>query len=334
MSADPPLDQDPSENMQLSVSFPHRVFAAGFSLDPSLFKAAIGSLSFTPGENFIALVEGPRDVPRLEKKFQYPVRYPPTKIKWHPHSHEESSQIFASTSDALRIFKMESQSHFSLSAELKNENPDISAPYTSFDWSRQDPTKICCSSIDNFCTIWDVQKKSVYRCVVAHSREVLDVAFSHDEPLFASVSADNSMRLFDLRVLNTCDLLFEHSDPLLRVAFNSSSKYLATVSLKMKDILIIDMRKPLVPIYTLRYHKDPVNSIDWSPTNSDVICSVSDDKRAHLWKLNPADQVTTPLLEYVSAESMVNLSWSGAHPEWIGIVKENSFNIIKSTISS
>ncbi len=79
------------------------------------------------------------------------------------------------------------------------------------------------SSIDTTCTLWDLQvcfATSLF-CVfsieiliwiqaqvaktqlIAHDKEVYDVAFAKGTDIFASVGADGSVRMFDLRCVSS-----------------------------------------------------------------------------------------------------------------------------------
>ena len=55
------------------------------------------------------------------------------------------------------------------------------------------------ASIDTTCTIWDVQTQQVKTQLIAHDKEVYDMGFTSGTDVFASVGADGSVRMFDLR---------------------------------------------------------------------------------------------------------------------------------------
>ncbi|KAI9215856.1 hypothetical protein BC828DRAFT_394629 [Blastocladiella britannica] len=77
---------------------------------------------------------------------------------------------------------------------------DLVAPLTSFDWNEASPNLVVTSSIDTTCTVWDVNTAQAKTQLIAHDREVFDVGFaSGTSDIFASVGADGSVRLFDLR---------------------------------------------------------------------------------------------------------------------------------------
>lgn len=90
---------------------------------------------------------------------------------------------------------------------MQNKNSDFCAPLTSFDWNEHDPNLLGTSSIDTTCTIWNVETQQVRSQLIAHDKEVYDIAFARGTDVFASVGADGSVRMFDLRyVLSRCSL--------------------------------------------------------------------------------------------------------------------------------
>lgn len=63
-----------------------------------------------------------------------------------------------------------------------------------------DTSLVVTSSIDTTCTIWNIETGQATTQLIAHDRDVYDVAFTHHSPdMFASVGADGTIRLFDLR---------------------------------------------------------------------------------------------------------------------------------------
>lgn len=86
--------------------------------------------------------------------------------------------------------------------------------------------------------------------------------------MFASAGEDGSVRHFDLRDLEHSTIIYESEDasPLLRVAWNKQDpNYLATIMMDNKNVIILDIRVPMLPVATLSGHKGCVNSISWAP---------------------------------------------------------------------
>ncbi|KAM0789994.1 hypothetical protein ACM66B_005324 [Microbotryomycetes sp. NB124-2] len=189
-------------------------------------------------------------------------------------------------------------------AALANSKAEFSAPLTSFSWSALEPTHIVTSSIDTTCTVWDISNGTPVTQLIAHDREVYDVAWSPaSKDIFASVGADGSVRMFDLRSLEHSTILYEATapvpaasngstsgsknngvnpsspnpstssksgssatqpSPLLRLAFSPHApSYLSVCHADSSDVQILDIRSPGVPVLELKAHQGAVNGIAW-----------------------------------------------------------------------
>merc|ERR1719439_349262 len=103
-----------------------------------------------------------------------------------------------------------------------NKNSEFCAPLTSFDWNETNPSIVGTSSIDTTCTIWDIEREQPLTQLIAHDKEVYDIAFARGTDVFASVGADGSVRMFDLRSLEHSTIIYETPDlsSLLRLSWN------------------------------------------------------------------------------------------------------------------
>lgn len=199
------------------------------------------------------------------------------------------------------------------------------APLTSFSWNAPSPNLIVTSSIDTTCTIWDLPSRTALTQLIAHDREVYDVDWCPGSAdVFASVGADGSVRVFDLRNLEHSTIIYEtsmqappptdqrHSSighgaftsssgmtvPLLRIAFNPwDANYLATFQLESNTVQILDVRAPGSPILELRGHSGVVNSVAWGPPSQSttrncpskgMICTGGDDAQCLVYDLTSA----------------------------------------------
>lgn len=164
-----------------------------------------------------------------------------------------------------------------------NKNSEFCAPLTSFDWNDTDPSIIGTSSIDTTCTIWNVETGQAKTQLIAHDKEVYDIAFACGTEVFASVGADGSVRLFDLRSLEHSTIIYESapppdSSPLLRLAWNKQdTNYLATFVMDSSALVILDIRVPSIPVAELHGHDQSVNALAWAPHSHCHICSAGDD---------------------------------------------------------
>jgi len=259
--------------------------------------------------------------------------YPITKIAWEPASalsqgwRSSQSELLTSTGDALRIWEYggeqdvkpsgyvgrSQQAPYKLSQKIalssaKNPTP-TSAPLTSFSWNNISPSLVVTSSIDTTCTVWDISANSAVTQLIAHDREVFDVAWvpgSIDS--FVSVGADGSLRSFDLRSLEHSTILYEAPShkamqgvaqpnsgtrpltaPLLRISFNPvDPNYIATFHADSSEVQVLDMRIPGKPVYELKAHRAPVQAIGWGASEGAMLATAGDDHQLLIWDLSPS----------------------------------------------
>jgi WD repeat-containing protein 68 len=155
-------------------------------------------------------------------EFDHP--YPCTRILWSPNVSSHSRDLLATTGDYLRLWSVESAVDSNKNNNNNNHNhgsdndndddddddddatrqrnsvvitkecllnnnktSEYCAPLTSFDWNETDPNIIGTSSIDTTCTIWDIETQIAKTQLIAHDREVFDLAFARGKDVFASV---------------------------------------------------------------------------------------------------------------------------------------------------
>ncbi|KAI8930052.1 WD40-repeat-containing domain protein [Entophlyctis helioformis] len=222
------------------------------------------------------------------------------------------------------------------------------APLTSFDWNETDPSLCVTSSIDTTCTVWDVETQQAKTQLIAHDKEVFDVAFSKGVNVFASVGADGSVRMFDLRSLEHSTIIYETPaatpqgiasaatpghPSLLRLAWNKQDpSYLATFQQDTNAVLILDIRVPAIPVTELHGHASAVTAIGWAPHSSGHICTTGEDAQALVWdisQMSTLKHIQDPLLAYTADSEINQMSWSKTSPEWIAISHGNSVQALK-----
>lgn len=262
--------------------------------------------------------------------FNHP--YPTTKIMWAPET--QTQDLLATTGDYLRLWGVAEDGTVEQKVLLNNHREsEFCAPLTSFDWNETDTNLIGTSSIDTTCTIWDVETQQVRTQLIAHDKEVYDIAFARGKDEFASVGADGSVRMFDLRKLEHSWIIYETrpQKPLLRLAWNKQDPhYLATIQMDDSKVVILDIRRPSQPVAELNGHRAGVNAIAWAPHSSCHICTAGDDRQALIWDLNDMPKpIEDPILAY-NAESDINqLQWSKAHHDWVAIAFGNKLQILR-----
>lgn len=260
--------------------------------------------------------------------FEHP--YPPTRVAFAPEHGPEN--VLATSGDYLRLWQV-GKGEVTLKATLnQNKSSEFCAPLTSFDWNEWVPSMVGTCSIDTTCTIWDIEKQVPLTQLIAHDKEVFDMAFQGPDK-FASVGADGSLRMFDLRSLEHSTIIYEtpHAQPLLRVCWNRQDRnYLATICMETPETIVIDIRRPSVPAAILSGHSASVSAVCWAPHSSSHLVTAGDDRRTLIWDLSPLPKkITDPILSYKAEAEINNLSWSVASPDWIAIAYQNKLQVLR-----
>jgi len=241
--------------------------------------------------------------------------------------------MLATTGDYLRLWSVADNGIKMAHLLNNNKNSEFCAPLTSFDWNETDPSMLGTASIDTTCTIWNVETQQAKTQLIAHDKEVYDIAFAPSTDVFASCGADGSVRMFDLRSMEHSTIIYESPDlvPLLRLCWNKHDhNYLATFLMEQSQIVILDIRAPSVPVAELQGHSQCVNAIAWAPHSSCHICTGGDDKQALIWDLTPMPKpITEPILAYNAEAEINSLQWSSAQPEWVAITFNKKLQILR-----
>jgi WD repeat-containing protein 68 len=318
---------------------PWPIYGMNWSVRPDKkFRLAMGSFveQYTNKVEIVELQEDKETGKSAFKKtgqFDHP--YPTTKIMWDPQkSPGQGSDMLATAGDYLRLWNVEEDGAVKLKCLFSNnKNSEFCAPLTSFDWNEADPNTMGTSSIDTTCTIWDVPTQKFRTQLIAHDKEVYDIAFAPSMHVFASAGADGSIRTFDLRSLEHSTIVYEQPDnvPLLRVGWNKQDpNYLATFLMEQSQVVILDIRVPSVPVAELNSHTQSVNAITWAPHSSCHMSSGGDDSQVLIWDLaSVPETITDPLLVYNAKSEISNLQWSSNQPEWSAIAFDKSLQILR-----
>ena len=259
------------------------------------------------------------------------LEYPLTKLMWGPEG--SYSNTLASSSDIIRLFKYDEQNEkLSLAFSLNNKKSKYSAPLTSFDWNSKNPSILGTASIDTTCTIWDLNKLTIRTQLIAHDREVFDIAFSQNEHIFISTGADGSIRLFDLRSLDHSTIMYETKDPISKIAFNTENSHLISAMGWNKDTVnIIDSRYAMTSLVDLKSHTSPVTGMSWAPQSGTHICTVGEDNYVLIWNIESQIENNNcgPILSYKAPEEITNVNWCLDHSEWIAITFKNQLQLLR-----
>ncbi|XP_050101155.1 DDB1- and CUL4-associated factor 7 isoform X1 [Anopheles aquasalis] len=327
---------------------PWPLYSMNWSVRPDKrFRLALGSF-VEEYNNKVQIISLDEDTSEFSAKSTFDHPYPTTKIMWIPDSKGVYPDLLATSGDYLRLWRA-GEPDTRLECVLNNnKNSDFCAPLTSFDWNEVDLNLVGTSSIDTTCTIWGLETGQplgrvnlvsghVKTQLIAHDKEVYDIAFSRaggGRDMFASVGADGSVRMFDLRHLEHSTIIYEDPahTPLLRLAWNKQDpNYLATVAMDSCEVIILDVRVPCTPVARLSNHRACVNGIAWAPHSSCHICTAGDDHQALIWDIQQMPRpIEDPILAYTAAEGEVNqIQWGATQPDWIAICYKTACEILR-----
>ena len=317
---------------------PWLIYAANWSVRrDKRFRLAVGSFVEEYGNRveIITLDEERGAFPSTPThSFAHP--YQCTKLAFIPDVECGKEDLVATSGDYLRVWNI-TDDGVAMRCLLNNsKKSEFCAPLTSFDWNEQKLQRIGTSSLDTTCTIWDLEREAVDSQLIAHDKEVYDIAWGGPE-VFASVSADGSVRVFDLRDKDHSTIIYqtpEPDTPLLRLAWNKQNpRYMATMKMDNSKVVVLDVRYPTVPVAELSRHKAAVNVITWAPHSSSHICSAGDDAQALIWDLStmatPNDGGLDPILAYGAGAEISQLRWSSTQPDWIAVAFSKSLQILR-----
>ena len=174
----------------------------------------------------------------LKNVYEQMVGYPCTKLLWSPN--ENKSSLLAFASDCIQIYDYsEEKQVLSFQARLNNLKSHYCGPLTSFDWNTINDSLLGSASIDNTCTIWDLNKQTIKTQLIAHDKEVFDIQFGNDENTFISGGADGTVRLFDLRNLDLSTIIYETEGCINKLDMNLQVSNLIVALCLEKNVIYI-----------------------------------------------------------------------------------------------
>ncbi|XP_062165656.1 WD repeat-containing protein LWD1-like [Alnus glutinosa] len=268
--------------------------------------------------------------------FDHP--YAPTKLMFFPSEDAMNPDLIATSGDYLRLWEIHDD-RIELKALLNgNKSSEFNSSITSFDWMECDTRRVATASVDTTCVIWDIEREIVDTQLVAHDKEVYDISWGGFN-VFASVSGDGSLRVFDLRDKERSTIIYENpvrDTPLLRLEWNKADpRFMATVGMDSNKVVVLDIRFPTTPLMELAKHKGSVNAVSWAPRIGRQLCSGGDDSRALIWEVvemgfrSEINGDVEPEMWYGSTAEINQVRWSPMELDWIGIAFLNKLQILK-----
>jgi len=190
------------------------------------------------------------------------ILFPPTCVKFNPSGSRDSSDLFVTCSDCLRLYET-TLTGINLANEIATNGTND--PLTCADWSEYQESLILVGSTDATATAIDLETSDIITKVIAHDHPIHDISFCGSDSTFITAGFDGSMRFFDLRDLQSSFIYYQTANPLMRAAVAPvEPNKIATFASGSHSICIIDSRKPGIPLAVMKKHKSPITCIGWS----------------------------------------------------------------------
>lgn len=131
----------------------------------------------------------------------------------------------------------------------------------------------------------------------SHTSSVEDLQWSPKEPtVFASCSADRSIRVWDVRVKNRRSVISvenAHAQDVNVISWNRGTDYLLVSggdegALKVWDLRHFKPNSSTAPsaVAHFDWHKAPISSVEWHPTEDSIFAASGRDDQVTLWDLS------------------------------------------------
>lgn len=296
------------------------------------YRFAIGSYLQTL-KNKIMIVRANEEGSKIKwnTTHEFLHRYPPSKIMFIPDEECHFTDVLASSSDILRIWRVHEEK-INVEREFSsNHKKESVSPLTSFDWNNWDPNRIGTSSIDATCTIWDIELGKPVLNFSAHDKEIYDIVWGGPN-LFATASSDSSLRVCDLRDKETVTTIYKSPGPksigqLAHLSWNHyNPNYMIASKKNSTRVMVFDLRYPVLP-RCRDCHHDTVTSLSWAPNSSRYFCTAGNDSQLLLWNwtsgsIETYQRTLDPVLVYSACYPINQVRWSSVDPSWLAV----SFN--------
>ncbi|PPQ71120.1 hypothetical protein CVT24_009856 [Panaeolus cyanescens] len=194
---------------------------------------------------------------------------------------------------------------------------------------------------------------------ISHTSSVEDLQWSPQDPtIFASCSADRSIQIWDVRTKgrkSAAGMKAAHESDVNVISWNRTSKHLLVSGGDEGGIKVWDLRNVKQwgtsapepsPVASFMWHKGPITSIEWHPTEDSIFAAGGADDQVTLWDLaveqddEEAGMVDTPVGEqdvppqllfiHQGQKDIKEVHW---HPQIPGTVISTAldgFNIFKT----
>ncbi|PKI85954.1 Ribosome assembly protein rrb1 [Malassezia vespertilionis] len=190
----------------------------------------------------------------------------------------------------------------------------------------------------------------------SHTSSIEDLQWSPSEPtVFASCSADQSIRIWDVRVKSHRSSLAidsAHDQDVNVISWNHGTQYLLLSGGDDGALKVWDMRnfksgnKPS-PVAQFNWHQGPIYSVEWNPNEDSTFAAAGRDDQVTLWDLaveHDPDEDTSQLPKgpngepvpsqllfcHHGASEVKEVHWHAQIPGMLGSTSADGFHFLKT----
>ncbi|EGW32672.1 uncharacterized protein SPAPADRAFT_51205 [Spathaspora passalidarum NRRL Y-27907] len=162
-------------------------------------------------------------------------------------------------------------------------------------WSNFTKGYLLTGADDKFSCITDTNTNKVIFKSDVQQDIVNDVKWHNfDENLFASVSEDSHVYVFDIRTKEVVSRFYaKESNGINTLAFSPFSRNLFSIGNTNSNINLLDMRKLSNDakstsglLHTMMGHGDPITSMEFDPHHDGILATGAQDRRVIIWDLS------------------------------------------------
>eukprot|EP00035_Acanthoeca_spectabilis_P023070 m.447501 g.447501 ORF g.447501 m.447501 type:complete len:469 (+) comp19523_c0_seq1:25-1431(+) len=169
----------------------------------------------------------------------------------------------------------------------------------ALDWSPLVPYRMASGDNASFTHVWNRKEDGGWvvdpKPCAGHSASVEDIAWSPSEKtVFASASADETIRIWDLRAGNRCALtVHAHDSDVNTISWNRCEQHLMASGADDGTFRVWDLRtfgaaakgNSVEPVASFHWHRAAVTSVEWHPTDASVLCVAGEDDQVSIWDM-------------------------------------------------
>jgi len=223
----------------------------------------------------------------------------------------------------------------------------------AMDWSQKDAGKLLTGDCAKNIYAWHPQQGGTWQVdnvpYIGHTDSIEDLAWSPNESsVFASCSADKTVRIWDLRTKRNSMLTVQaHDTDVNVISWNTMVSHLMLSGADDGTFRIWDLRnfKADSPAAHFKWHTSPITSVEWHPTE-DAMLAVSEAAQATtIWDMSlekdeeedaeavggDAPDVPPALLfEHMGQNDVKELHWHPQIPGLLVTTASDGFSVFKA----